>query len=83
MLLKEEVFQIVGAAMEVLNGIGYGLHEKPYENALAVEFGLRNIPFRQQPCFDVIYKEVKEYVPDLIAYETVVVDTKVMDSITC
>ena len=84
MLLKEEVFQIVGAAMEVLNGIGHGLHEKPYENALAVEFGLRNIPFQQQPCFDVIYKEVKvsEYVPDLIAYETVVVDTKVIDSIT-
>jgi hypothetical protein len=23
------------------------LVEKPYENALAVEFGLRNVPFRQ------------------------------------
>lgn len=83
-LLKEEVFQIVGAAMEVLNGIGHGLHEKPYENALAVEFGLRNIPFQQQPRFDVIYKEVKvsEYVPDLIAYGTVVVDAKVIERIT-
>ena len=27
LLLKEEVFQIVGAAMEVLNGLGHGLHE--------------------------------------------------------
>jgi len=44
LLLKEEVFQIVGAAIEVLNGLGHGLHEKPYENALVVEFGIREIP---------------------------------------
>ena len=49
LLLKEEVFQIVGCAIEVLNTLGHGLVEKPYENALVVEFGLRKIPFRQQP----------------------------------
>jgi PD-(D/E)XK nuclease superfamily len=37
LLLKEEVFQIVGAAIEVLNGLGHGLHEKPYENALVLK----------------------------------------------
>ena len=42
LLLKEEVFAVVGAAMEVLNELGHGLHEKPYENALVVEFGLRS-----------------------------------------
>ncbi len=36
LVLREEVFEIVGCAMEVLNGIGHGLLEKPYENALAV-----------------------------------------------
>jgi len=84
LLLKEEVFQIVGAAMEVLNGLGHGLHEKPYENALVVEFGVRKIPVTQQPHFDVIYKTVKvgEYVPDLIAFNAAVVDTKVIDGIT-
>ena len=84
LLLKEEVFQIVGAAIEVLNGLGHGLHEKPYENALVVEFGLRTIPSHQQLRFDVIYKTVKvsEYVPDLIAYGKVVVDAKVIERIT-
>ena len=48
LLAREEVFQIVGSAIEGLNALGHGLLEKPYENALAVEFGLRNIPFRQQ-----------------------------------
>jgi len=47
LLAKEEVFQIVGCAIEVLNALGHGLVEKPYENGLAVEFGLQNVPFRQ------------------------------------
>jgi len=84
LLLKEEVFQIVGCAMEVLNTLGHGLLEKPYENALVVEFGLKTIPFKQQPRFDVIYKSVKvgEYIPDLIAFEQIVVDTKTIERIT-
>ena len=56
LLLKNEVFQIVGSAIEVLNTLGHGLVEKPYENALVVEFGLRKIPLRQQPSFDILYK---------------------------
>jgi len=84
LLLKEEVFQIVGSGIEVLNTLGHGLVEKPYENALVVEFGLRKIPFRQQPSFDVLYKghQVGLFVPDLIAFDTIVVDTKVIDRIT-
>lgn len=84
LLLKEEVFQIVGSAMEVLNEIGHGLHEKPYENALVVEFGIRKIPLTQQKNFDVLYKghKVGLFIPDLIAYDQVVVDAKVIDRIT-
>jgi GxxExxY protein len=55
-LLKDEVFQVVGCAIEVLNTLGHGLIEKPYENAVVVEFALRKIPFRQQPAFDILYK---------------------------
>jgi GxxExxY protein len=84
LLAKEEVFQIVGSAIEVLNALGHGLLEKPYENALAVEFGLRKIPFQQQAVFDVLYKgqKVGLFIPDLMAFDTVVVDTKVIDRIT-
>ena len=84
LLLKAEVFQIVGCAIEVLNMLGHGLVEKPYENALVVEFRLRKIPFRQQQSFDVLYKgqRVGVFVPDLIAFESVVVDTKVIERIT-
>src|SRR5213592_3334495 len=83
-LFKDEVFQIIGCAIEVLNTLGRGIVEKPYENALVVEFGLRQIPFRQQPSFNILYKghHVGLFVPDLIAFDAVVVDTKVIDRIT-
>jgi GxxExxY protein len=84
LLYKDEVFQIVGCAIEVLSTLGHGIVEKPYENALVVEFQLRGIPFRQQPIFDVFYKgnKVGVFVPDLVTFEAVVVDTKVIDKIT-
>jgi GxxExxY protein len=84
LLLKQEVFQIVGCAIEVLNTLGHGLVEKPDENALVVEFLLRKIPFQQQPSFDVVYKgqKIRLFIPDLIAFGSVVVDTKVIDGIT-
>jgi GxxExxY protein len=84
LLLKDEVFQVVGCAMQVLNELGHGLLEKPYENALVVEFGLGGISFRQQPRFDVLYKGVSvgEYIPDLITHDSLVVDTKVIERIS-
>src|SRR5438270_11317986 len=84
LLAKEEVFQIVGCAIEALNTLGHGLLENPYENALAVEFGMRNIPFRQQPLFDVLYKgqKVGLFIPDLIAFDGGAVDTQVIYGIT-
>jgi GxxExxY protein len=68
----------------VLNGIGNGLHEKPYENALVVEFEIRRIPVKQQANFDVVYKGCKVglFIPDLIAFDQIVVDAKVIDRIT-
>ena len=84
LIFGDEVRQIVGCAFEVLNTLGHGLLEKPYENALCVEFKLRNIPFAQQPRFNVVYKGVKvgDYIPDLIAYNSIVVDTKTIERIT-
>ena len=81
---KDEVFQLVGCAMEVLNGMGHGLHEKIYENALVVELKLRDITFDQQRRFDVLYENVNvgEFIPDLITHGAIVVDAKVIDLIT-
>jgi len=84
LLFRDEVYRILGCAMEVLNELGHGLQERPYENALVVEFGLSRISFLQQPHYEVLYKGIKvgEYIPDLVAFEAIVVDAKVVDAIT-
>ena len=84
LLLKDEVFHIVGCAIEVLNTLGHGFVEKPYENALVVEFSLRKMPFKQQSSYDVLYKgqKIGLFVPDLVVFDALVVDTKVIDKIT-
>jgi GxxExxY protein len=83
LLLKPETREILGCAFDVLNEIGHGLNEKIYENALVVEFKLRGIPFGQQCRFPVLYKtlQVGEFVPDLIAFGSVIVDAKNIERI--
>lgn len=83
-IFGQETHQIIGSAMEVLNTLGHGLLEKPYENALCVELAMRGIPYLQQPRFDVLYKSIKvgEFIPDLIVFERIIVDTKTIDAIT-
>lgn len=79
-----EVYSIVGASFEVLKALGPGLHEKPYENALVVELGLRGHRLEQQKSFPISYKgvDVGVFVPDLIVDQVVIVDTKSIDRIT-
>jgi len=75
---------IVGCAMEVLNTLGHGLIEKPYERALALELHGQGIPFAQQPIYPVLYKgeTVGEFIPDLVVFNRIVVDAKVVERLT-
>ena len=49
LIYKDEVYDIVGAAMEVHSIIGPGFLEAVYQETLAIELRLRNIPFTEQP----------------------------------
>ena len=82
-LFKEETHRIIGCAFEVLNTLGHGLLEKPYENALVIEFQQQRVRYSQQPQFPVIYKSVQvgKYIPDLLVFDKIIVDTKVIEKI--
>ena len=84
LLLKAETEKIIGFAFEVLNELGHGLNEKIYENSLTILFKLNSISFDQQRRFSVSFRgvEVGEFIPDLIVFGSVIVDTKVIDRIT-
>jgi GxxExxY protein len=84
LIFKEETQKIIGFAFDVLNEIGHGLNEKIYESSLVVLFKQNGIAFDQQRRFPVFFRkvEVGEFIPDLIAFGSVIVDTKVIDQIT-
>ncbi|MCC5851144.1 MAG: GxxExxY protein [Verrucomicrobia bacterium] len=83
-LYPEESHAIIGCALAVHQEVGHGFYEKPYENALVIEFAEQNIPYVQQRQYDLCYKNQKIglFIPDLIAYDKIIVDTKVIDKIT-
>lgn len=80
----KETEKIIGCAFSVLNALGHGFHEKPYEQALTVEFLHQNIPFAQQAHFSILYREVTvgEYIPDLVVFGKVIVETKTIERIS-
>jgi len=80
----ELTFAINGCAMDVLNKIGHGFHEKLYENAMAIAFEKRNINFSQQKQLSVAYedREVGLFIPDFVVNDSVIVELKTIDKIT-
>ena len=83
-LYKELSFAIIGAAMEVHGILGPGFLESVYEEALAHEFGLRDITYQRQAKLTVRYKEITvgEYRADFLVDEKIVVELKATKSLT-
>lgn len=85
LLFKEEVFAIIGAAMEVYNVMGIGFLEAVYQAAFEMELSMRRIPFESQKELMVYYKGQPlsaVYKSDLILYGKIVVELKALDHLT-
>lgn len=79
LILKEEVYAIIGAAMEVHSELGCGFLEPVYQEALEIEFKRRSIPFTAQQELAVFYKGLplrKKYCADFITFEKIIVEIK-------
>ena len=51
-----DMYNIVGAAMEVYNTLGRGMEEAIYQEALQMELDDRGIGARREVWFDMFYK---------------------------
>src|SRR6476646_3377571 len=72
-------YSIIGAAIEVHNHLGCGFLESVYQEALAIELDLRQIPFRREVRLPVSYKGqvlVTSFCADLICFDSLVVELK-------
>jgi len=84
-LLHHELTRnIIGAAMEVHSVLGAGFVGSVYEESLAVEFGLRKIPYERQKTIDVLYKGrlAKQFICDFIVYSKIIVELKAIKEIS-
>ena len=85
LIYKDEVFAIVGAAMEVHRTLGAGFLEAVYQEALEKEFINQGLPHSSQPAVKIYYKNQplnKTYQPDFICYDEVIVEIKAMDKLS-
>ena len=70
--------------MEVHRQLGPGFVEATYQEALAIEFTKRNIPFEKEKSFDIFYNGVRlsrTYSPDFICFNELIVELKAISCI--
>ena len=82
---SDEGYALVGAAYAVHKEMGGGLLEEVYQESLEIELGFRGIPFQSQQSLNIFYKDQplkKTYLPDLVAFNAIIVELKAVSSIT-
>jgi len=81
--LKDETERIIAAAIEVHSTLGPGLLESVYEQALAEEFRLRNVPFQRQHPINLKYKgvEIGDHRVDFLVNGKIVVELKAVSEL--
>ena len=79
LIFPQESYEIIGAAMNVHNALGRGFTEKVYQEALAIEFQEKGIPFQREVELHAVYKGKTlsaTFIPDFICYDKIVVELK-------
>ncbi|HKR60673.1 MAG TPA: GxxExxY protein [Pyrinomonadaceae bacterium] len=85
LVLREEVYEIIGAALEVYWKLGAGLAEPIYQEALGIELTNRGLPFKAQHELRIWYKEhllEKRYFPDFVCFNSIIVELKSLVRLT-
>jgi GxxExxY protein len=78
-------YGVIGAAMEVHRELGFGFLEAVYQDALAAEFGIRDIPFEREKLLQLRYKGrllPSYYRADFVCFETLLVECKAIPVLT-
>ena len=84
-LYQNETYLIIGAMIEVHNTLGCGFLEAVYQEALAIEFEIRNIPYEREKKLLLFYKGIqlqKYYEADFVCYDKIIVELKALSALS-
>jgi GxxExxY protein len=84
LLYKEEVYEIIGAAMEVHKVLGCGFLEAVYQEAFEKELVFNQIPYIREAQLNIYYKNEllsKYYNADFICFEKIIVELKALEEL--
>jgi GxxExxY protein len=79
-----QTYAIIGAAMDVHSTLGNGFLEAVYQQALALEFTQRNIPFVHEMEIQVHYKNQRlpvGYRADFVCFDSVIIELKAIGTL--
>ena len=79
LLFKDECYQLVGACFEVYKEKGCGFLESVYQECLAMELGIQEIPFEEQVGLVLDYKGQplqQTYKPDFVCFGKIILEIK-------
>ena len=85
LLYEEESYALLGVCFDVYKDKGAGFLEGVYQECLAIELGLRDIPFDEQPLLALAYKGhplQQTYRPDFVCYGKVILELKAVSALT-
>ena len=85
LILKDETYAVIGAAIEVHRVLGPGFLEKVYQEALQLELSARRIPFEAEKPIGIEYKGqylTQNYYADLVCFEQIIVEMKALKKLS-
>lgn len=79
----KDIYDVVGAAMEVYNTLGRGMAEQVYQEALAIEMNKRGMKAEREKELRLFYKDIlleKTYYADFY-YKGIIIELKSVDEV--
>ena len=85
LILKDEVYAIAGAAIEVHRELGPGFLESVYQEAMKLELSARSVPFEAEKPISIEYKGQRlsqNYFADFVCFEQIIVELKALSRLS-
>jgi len=82
---KEMTYKILGCCMEVHSELGNGFLEAVYQEALAIVFEEKGIPFEKEKAIDILFRGKilnKKYNADFLCFDEIIVELKACESLS-